>query len=48
MKKMIATVALGALLVGGFVFAQDNTTDTASNGELEPSIFNMMNFKGDL
>jgi hypothetical protein len=39
MKKVIASLALGTLLMGGFLFAQDNQpTDLATTGELEPSI----------
>ncbi|WP_165769178.1 hypothetical protein [Virgibacillus profundi] len=40
MKKMIASIALGTLLVAGFLFAQDNEP-TELAGELEPSIFSV-------
>ncbi|WP_164670127.1 hypothetical protein [Virgibacillus doumboii] len=38
MKKLIATVSLGALLVGGFLFSQE-PAELAS--DLEPSIFSI-------
>ncbi|WP_188455110.1 hypothetical protein [Virgibacillus oceani] len=42
MKKLIASVALGTLLVAGFLFSQDNQpADTAM--DLEPSIFSIGN-----
>ncbi|MEW9676298.1 hypothetical protein ABRT01_08975 [Lentibacillus sp. L22] len=33
MKKIIATVALGALLATGFLFTQDNSSDLAMDRE---------------
>lgn len=40
MKKFVASIALGALLVVGFSFAQNNqATDSAH--ESEPSIFSI-------
>lgn len=41
MKKFISTVSLGALLVVGFMFVQDNQqTDTATM-EWEPTVFSV-------
>ncbi|SET39206.1 hypothetical protein SAMN05216389_11077 [Oceanobacillus limi] len=42
MKKMIAAVALGTLLVGGFLFTQDNQPTDLATGESEPSVFSKM------
>lgn len=40
MKKLIATISLGTLLVvGGFLFSQNAPSDTAM--EIEPSIFSI-------
>ncbi|MBC5636293.1 hypothetical protein H8S33_05560 [Ornithinibacillus sp. BX22] len=44
MKKLIASLALGTLLMGGFFFMQDQQTDLA-HGESEPSIFKMSSFE---
>ncbi|WP_430788420.1 hypothetical protein VBD025_00925 [Virgibacillus flavescens] len=42
MKKLIASIALGTLLVGGFFFSQDNASvDTAM--EVEPDILSISN-----
>lgn len=40
MKKFVASLALGALLVVGFSFAQSNPTTDLSH-ESEPSIFSI-------
>ncbi|MUK88425.1 hypothetical protein GMD78_08480 [Ornithinibacillus sp. L9] len=42
MKKMIAAIALGTLLVGGFLFTQDNQPTDVATGESEPSILKAM------
>ncbi|GGJ93761.1 hypothetical protein GCM10007063_15390 [Lentibacillus kapialis] len=39
MKKLMATVALGTMLVAGFAAMQDAPTDSAM--ELEPRIFSV-------
>lgn len=39
MKKLIASVALGTLLVGGFLFAQEFQPNDLAHGEAEPSVF---------
>ncbi|WP_268811339.1 hypothetical protein [Virgibacillus dakarensis] len=41
MKKLIASVALGALLAVGFLFTQDNTSDLAI--DREPSVLSISN-----
>ncbi|MEN2768135.1 hypothetical protein ABC228_13210 [Ornithinibacillus sp. 16A2E] len=41
MKKLIASLALGTLLVGGFLFAQDSQPSELAHGEAEPSVFNI-------
>lgn len=42
MKKLVASIALGTLLVGGFLFSQSNApTDTAM--EVEPTIYSIGN-----
>lgn len=44
MKKLIASIALGTLLLGGFMFMQDQHSTDLATGESEPSIFNVMSF----
>ncbi|GIO27998.1 hypothetical protein [Ornithinibacillus bavariensis] len=40
MKKMIASVALGVILMGGFLFLQENQqSDLVHGGEAHPPIF---------
>lgn len=41
MKKLMATFALGTLLVAGFAVAQDGPVDTAM--EREPTVFSISN-----
>ncbi|MEN1969606.1 hypothetical protein WMZ97_16200 [Lentibacillus sp. N15] len=41
MKKIIATVVLGALLATGFLFTQDNSSNLAI--DREPSVFSINN-----
>ncbi|MFD2045209.1 hypothetical protein ACFSTA_16110 [Ornithinibacillus salinisoli] len=41
MKKMIAALALGTLLVGGFLFSQENLPTDVATGEVEPSILSI-------
>ena len=40
MKKLIAGAALGVMLMGGFLFAQDNKQEDLAY-ELEPSIYSV-------
>lgn len=39
MKKLIASMALGAVLAAGFLFAQDNPTDLVMDAE--PSVLSV-------
>lgn len=41
MKKIFAGIALGAMLMGGFMFAQDSNTSDVAIKELEPSILSI-------
>ncbi|HLQ71315.1 MAG TPA: hypothetical protein VK142_05905 [Bacillota bacterium] len=41
MKKLISTIALGTLLVAGFMFAQDNQPTNTADMEWEPSVFSV-------
>ncbi|WP_157037558.1 hypothetical protein [Ornithinibacillus californiensis] len=41
MKKLFASLALGTLLMGGFLFMQDNQSTDLAHGEAEPSILKM-------
>ncbi|MFS0674502.1 hypothetical protein [Ornithinibacillus sp. 179-J 7C1 HS] len=42
MKKLFASLALGTLLMGGFLFMQNSqAADLTQHGEVEPSIFKM-------
>lgn len=41
MKKLIASAAVGTLLVAGLFFTFDNSTDQAR--DIEPSIFSISN-----
>ncbi|WP_190279550.1 hypothetical protein [Ornithinibacillus gellani] len=43
MKKIIASLALGGVLMAGFLFAQDNQSTELVFGELEPSILSVSN-----
>ncbi len=38
LKKLFASVALGTLLMGGFLFMQDNQSTELAHGEAEPSV----------
>jgi hypothetical protein len=38
LKKLFASVALGTILMGGFLFMQDNQPTDVAHGEAEPSI----------
>lgn len=38
MKKLVAGTALGVMLLGGFLFAQDNKQDEVVYGDVIPSI----------
>jgi hypothetical protein len=41
LKKLFASVALGTILMGGFLFMQENQPTDVAHGEAEPSIFKM-------
>jgi len=41
MKKLFAGIALGTMLMGGFMLAQDNNSSDVAINELEPSILSI-------
>lgn len=43
MKKLIVGTTLGVMLLGGFLFAQDNKQEELVYGDVQPSIFSVEN-----